>query len=424
MGRINRLPKNHSPRFLWWTISCLILATACVSFPPSRSYEQDPVNYEAASGFTTDGLKGKTLTVEANQPWQKSEVHVFAGNHIKILAMGKWSQAPAFNVWSGPEGLSGTGKEVPWINANALMGKIGQKGKPFEVGPNTELRATGEGDLYFSINDPFDWVKDNSGSMQVTIYTKSSKQILPQNPPPLPDQRQVTKRTINEDPRSALIIGNSHYEIGALKNPQHDAQDIAEALKNQGFAVSLHLDSTQEQMEAAISDFGRKLYQGGVGLFYYAGHGVQVDGENYLIPVGARIESASDVRYKAVNVGQILGKMGEVRNGLNIVILDACRDNPFSRGFRSSARGLAVVSSATAKGTLIAYATSPGKVASDGDTRNGLYTKHLLKNMQTPGLPVEQVFKRVLRGVEQETNGKQSPWTSSSFSGDFYFVQE
>ena len=173
-----------------------------------------------------------------------------------------------------------------------------------------------------------------------------------------------------------------------------------------------------EQMEAAISEFGRTLYQGGVGLFYYAGHGVQVDGENYLVPVGARIDSESDVRYKAVNVGHILGKMGEARNGLNIVILDACRDNPFSRGLSFQHQGLAVVSSATARGTLIAYATSPGKVASDGEARNGLYTQHLLKNMQTPGLPVEQVFKRVLRGVEQETNGKQSPWTSSSFSGD------
>ena len=423
MSRLNRQPIFECPHFIWWALSYLILATACVSFPPSRSYEQDLVNYEAASEFTTERLKGKTFSVEANQPWQNSEVHVSSGNHIKILAMGKWSQAPAFNVWSGPEGLPGTGKEVPWINANALMGKIGQKGKPFEVGPNTELRATGEGDLYFSINDPFNWVKDNSGSMQVTVFKQSGKQTLPNNPSPLTGQPHVTKRTINEDPRFALIIGNSHYEIGALKNPQHDAQDIAKALKNQGFGVSLHLDSTQAQMEAAISEFGRKLYQGGVGLFYYAGHGVQVDGENYLIPVGSRIEGASDVRYKAVNVGQIIGKMGEARNGLNIVILDACRDNPFSRGFRSSTRGLAVVNSAAAKGTLIAYATSPGKVASDGDTRNGLYTKHLLKNMQTPGLPVEQVFKRVLRGVEQETNGKQSPWTSSSFSGDFYFVQ-
>ncbi|MCA9465991.1 MAG: caspase family protein, partial [Nitrospira sp.] len=138
------------------------------------------------------------------------------------------------------------------------------------------------------------------------------------------------------------------------------------------------IDATQERMEHNISEFGRQLYQGGVGLFYYAGHGVQVDGENYLIPVGANIQSESDVRYKAVNIGQVLGKMGEARNGLNIVILDACRDNPFAKRFRSASRGLAIVSSSAVKGTFIAYATSPGKVASDGEDRNGLYTKQLL----------------------------------------------
>jgi uncharacterized caspase-like protein len=113
--------------------------------------------------------------------------------------------------------------------------------------------------------------------------------------------------------------------------------------------------------------------------------------------------------------------MGEARNGFNIVILDACRDNPFAKSFRSASRGLAVVSSAAVKGTLVAYATSPGNVASDGEARNGLYTKHLLQQLVAPGLPVEQVFKRVLQGVERDTNGKQSPWTSSSFSGDFFF---
>jgi uncharacterized caspase-like protein len=197
---------------------------------------------------------------------------------------------------------------------------------------------------------------------------------------------------------------------------------MATRLNNLGFDVTLILNTRQEQMEQAIHEFGRQLYQGGVGLFYYAGHGVQVNGENYLIPVNAHIESESDVRYKAVNIGQLLGKMGEARNGLNIVILDACRDNPFAKEFRSASRGLAVVNSSAVKGTLIAYATSPGKVASDGEDRNGVYTKHLLMALQTPGLPVEQVFKRVLQGVERETNGKQTPWTSSSFSGDFYFV--
>lgn len=221
--------------------------------------------------------------------------------------------------------------------------------------------------------------------------------------------------------RTALVIGNSEYQIGRLRNPANDAQDMAEALMKLRFDVTLELNADLENMEHAISEFGRHLYQGGVGLFYYAGHGVQVGGENYLIPVNAAIESESDVRYKAVNIGQVLGKMGEARNGFNIVILDACRDNPFAKEFRSSSRGLAVVNSSFVKGTLIAYATSPGKVASDGEDRNGLYTQHLLQHISTPGLPVEQVFKLVLQSVERDTNGTQSPWTSSSFSGNFSF---
>lgn len=411
----------------------IYLSTAgCLTFAPSRSYENDLVNYEPATGMNTNVLKEQSLTVQANQPWQNSGVHMTPGTNIKILAMGKWSLAPSLNVWSGPEGLPGTGKEVPWINSSALMGKIGEKGKPFEIGQECELRATGEGDLYFAINDPFPWVHDNSGSMQVTLYATTDSPSMTtvstergSSPstlsPPLTENTPITipKET---GKRTALVIGNTQYEIGALRNPANDAQDMATTLEKLGFDVTFILNAGQEQMETTISEFGRQLYQGGVGLFYYAGHGVQVDGENYLIPVNAPIESESDVRYKAVNIGQVLGKMGEARNGLNIVILDACRDNPFAKGFRSASRGLAIVSSSAVKGTLIAYATSPGKVASDGEDRNGLYTKHLLNHLQTPGLPVEQVFKRVLQGVEQETNGKQTPWTSSSFSGDFYFI--
>ena len=424
--------------FSRYTTFCLAmifgnLLSGCLQFNPSRTYDADIVNYQASSGIVATPLNGHTRTIEANQPWQASGVTVTPGDTVKILAMGKWSQAPALNIWSGPEGLDGTGKEVPWINANALMGKIGEQGKPFEIGTETELRATGEGEIYLAINDPFDWVKDNSGSMQVTIYLQEASSSLtatsfPEErstpstfstplatPAPVGLPRAVGKRT-------ALVIGNARYEIGALRNPTNDAQDMAATLQKLGFEVTLTIDATQERMEHNISEFGRQLYQGGVGLFYYAGHGVQVDGENYLIPVDANIQSESDVRYKAVNIGQVLGKMGEARNGLNIVILDACRDNPFAKRFRSASRGLAIVSSSAVKGTFIAYATSPGKVASDGEDRNGLYTKQLLTQLQTPGMPIEQVFKRVLQGVERDTNGRQTPWTSSSFSGDFYFV--
>lgn len=303
--------------------------------------------------------------------------------------MGKLSLAPLFNIWSGLEGLPGTRKEVPCINSNALMGRIREQGKPFEIGPECELQATGEGTIYFAINDPFGGLQDNSGSMQVTVYSSENSSSLTTitqmgGPQASTLSPATTGNTLNSIPakfgkRTALVTGNAQYQTGALMKPVNDAQDMATMLETMGFDVTLTLNAGQKHIELAISKFGRQLYQGGVGLFYYAGHGVQVDGENYLIPVNANIESEPDARYKAVNIGQVLGKMGDARNGLNMVILDACRDNPLAKGFRSASRGLAVVSSTAVKGTLIAYATSPGNVASDGEDLKGLHNKHLLK---------------------------------------------
>jgi hypothetical protein len=172
-------------------------------------------------------------------------------------------------------------------------------------------------------------------------------------------------------------------------------------------------------MEEAIDGFFHKLRGGGAGLFYYAGHGIQVAGSNYLIPVDARVSSEADVKYNGVNVGLVLGKMQDAGNELNIVILDACRDNPFSRSFRTTSRGLARMDSP--RGSFIAYATAPGGVAADGSGRNGIFTKHLLTHLATPGLKVEEVFKRVAIEVDRETRGSQLPWRSSSLIGDFYF---
>lgn len=222
--------------------------------------------------------------------------------------------------------------------------------------------------------------------------------------------------------RHALIIGNSSYDYSPLKNPANDASDIASTLETLGFKVILKTDVDQEQMEDAIADFGRELTQGGIGLFYYAGHGVQYEGENYLIPLKSRIKRQKDVRYKAVNLGQVLDEMGQARNGLNVAIIDACRNNPLPRSYRSGHRGLARVSSP--QGTLIAYATSPGATAADGDGRNGLYTKHLLKYLQEPNITVEQVLKRVARDVREESAEKQTPWMESSFTGEFYFSRK
>jgi len=221
--------------------------------------------------------------------------------------------------------------------------------------------------------------------------------------------------------RLALVVGNAAYKSSPLRNPVNDAHDITRTLNQLGFEVIHKENANQRTMENAISRFGRQLRkQGGVGLFYFAGHGIQVKGRNYLIPVDAKIETESDVRFEAVDAGRVLGKMEDAGNDLNIVILDACRDNPFARSFRTSSKGLARMDAP--KGSLIAYATAPGSVAADGEGRNGIYTKYLLKHMATLGSKVEEVLKRVRVDVINETNEKQIPWEASSLTGEFYFA--
>jgi hypothetical protein len=219
--------------------------------------------------------------------------------------------------------------------------------------------------------------------------------------------------------RTALVIGNSAYSSGPLKNPVNDATDMAATLKKLGFKVVLKKNANLETMEGAIEEFGNRLKKGGVGLFYYAGHGVQVNGVNYLIPIEAKINKESDVRYKAVDAGRILDEMANANNGLNIVLLDSCRDNPFGKSFRSASRGLAIVSNAPT-GTFISYSTSPGQVARDGEGRNSPYTKSLLQYMQEPGVPIGNVFMKVRQQLRKDTG--QVPWELSSLEGDFYFL--
>jgi hypothetical protein len=222
--------------------------------------------------------------------------------------------------------------------------------------------------------------------------------------------------------RLALVIGNSAYQTAPLKNPLNDAEDMTATLTKMGFTVTIKKNADLRTMEDAIRSFGKQLGGGGVGLFYFAGHGMQVEGRNYLIPVDAKIESETDVKYEAVDAGRVLGKMEDAENQINIVILDACRNNPFSRNFRTSERGLARMDAP--KGSLIAYATAPGEVAADGPERNGIFTKYLMKHMIKPNLPVELVLKQARIDVANETNGRQIPWESSSLMGDFYFNLE
>ena len=222
--------------------------------------------------------------------------------------------------------------------------------------------------------------------------------------------------------RIALVIGNADYEFAPLRNPVNDARAMTAALKQLGFTVTSLENSSQAATKKAIDDFGETLHSAGkntVGLFYYSGHGMQVRGRNYIIPVGSNIRSEKQVEYESVDVARALEAMEDAGNSLNIVVLDACRDNPFARNSRAAAGGLAMLDAAA--GTLIAYATSPGRTAADGNGSNGLYTEQLVRHMRTPGLKVEEVFKRVRNDVERVSNGQQVPWESSSLRGDFYF---
>ncbi|MBL8704156.1 MAG: caspase family protein, partial [Rhodospirillales bacterium] len=219
----------------------------------------------------------------------------------------------------------------------------------------------------------------------------------------------------------ALVIGNAAYKEAPLKNPVNDARAMAAKLRQLGFQVIAQENATKAQMEKSVLDFGEALSAGAVGMFYYAGHGLQVNGRNFLVPVDATMRSEQRVRLETLDVDILLDQMDVAKSGVNLVILDACRNNPFERRLRSTGSGLAQINAP--QGTLIAYATAPGKVAADGEGANGVYTARLLQHMSAPGLAIEEVFKRVRSDVARDTAGAQTPWESSSLTGGFFFVE-
>src|SRR5688572_3151917 len=220
--------------------------------------------------------------------------------------------------------------------------------------------------------------------------------------------------------RVALVVGNGDYvaEIGKLKNPTSDAQMVADTLTGLGFEVALVTDADQKGMKRAIREFGQKLRETGpqgIGLFYYAGHGVQVDGENFLLPIGAEIQAEGDVELEAVSASSILSQMQFAGNAVNLVFLDACRNNPLTRSFRSGSRGLARVDAP--RGSFVGYSTAPGDVSVDGETSNSPYALALVEELNTPGIAIEEAHRAVRGKVLAATNQRQTPWDSSSLTG-------
>jgi carboxyl-terminal processing protease len=222
------------------------------------------------------------------------------------------------------------------------------------------------------------------------------------------------------EPRVALVIGNSEYgpAIGKLKNPANDAKLMADTLKGLGFTVDLVLDADQKSMKRAVKSFGAKLRAAGpeaTGLFYFAGHGVQVDGTNFLLPIGAEIEAEADVEIESVAADDVMTQMQSAGNAVNLVFLDACRNNPLARTSRSATRGLARLDAP--RGSFVGYSTAPGDVAADGSGVNSPYALALVEELKTPGISIEEAHRNVRAAVLAESGNKQTPWDSSSLTG-------
>ena len=222
--------------------------------------------------------------------------------------------------------------------------------------------------------------------------------------------------------RLALVIGNSNYPGNqTLKNPVNDANLMLSTLQKLGFTVITRIEADEQSMEEAIREFSRKLPYYNVALFYYAGHGVQVDGTNYLIPTDAVLDEKADCKYEAISVDFIIEEFEEYPNNTNIVILDACRNNPFRSWARGSERGFKAIT--PTNGLIISFATSEGATALDGTGNNGLFTEELVKQMTIPQ-PIESVFKKTRIAVSRRSKGQQNPMEWTQLTGDFYFVKE
>ena len=234
------------------------------------------------------------------------------------------------------------------------------------------------------------------------------------------------------EPRIALVIGNGAYKAAPLKNPPGDASAVAAMLRNLGYQVTLRQNTRLRELIESLREFSLRAPKAAVRMVFYAGHGVQVKGRNYLVPIDADPQTEEDILRQSADVGEFIDRLSAIRTGANIVVLDACRVNPFAGGvivgpdgrrlkFRGATPGgLATLDAPV--GTLVAFSTAPNGVALDGSGgQHSVYARHLLAHLPTPGLPIEQLFKRVRIGVDQDTGRVQVPWESSSLTADFCF---
>lgn len=287
---------------------------------------------------------------------------------------------------------------------------------------NTDTKNAGKNSTHSKTD-----IKSTKQEEKPEVKTVPGSDPVASAPAPVVPPKPSLAEFFKDEKRYALVIGNSNYpkNIGMLKNPVNDASDFAKELEASNFEVQLLTNATYGQMRAAMLKFKEKVDAGNkdqtVSLFYYAGHGLQREDENYLVPVDASVEYEDDIaRYCFPVQRMVLSNMERSNSRMHIVILDACRNNPFPSLNRSLGdSGLGEMR--RAMGSFIAYATAPGSVASDGTGRNGLYTQELIKAVRKPGLTIEQVFKEVRQNVLRLSGNKQNTWDSSNIIGEFYF---
>ncbi|MGE4265764.1 MAG: caspase domain-containing protein [Desulfovibrio sp.] len=463
--RASPLPKPALQPLARTLAVSLLLCLACAACVGIKYTDQPGTVIDLTQGDRSQTADARVLAKA--EEWRNSGVLVRKGETYQLSATGRW-HVWGTCPWTDADGLNMYGPLcIDWGNAflkgwshAALIARIGDAGAPFGVGKGLRFTAPEDGVLQFIINDTPGHFWDNEGYVDVSIsltrgpgaapaqtqqpmaaaaakrpsaFAKKTAGAAPapaaQTPAPAsaaPDEPAVAEPPAALAPsqafppagrRVALVIGNAAYPNAPLRNPVNDARDMASALRGLGFEVILRENASLRQMEDAVDELWRRLKAGGAGLFFFAGHGLQVAGGNYLVPVDARLQAEQDVKYRCMDAGLVLGRMEDAGNGLNIVILDACRNNPYARSFRSATEGLAKMDAP--KGSLVAYATAPDSVAADGAGKNGIYTGQLLKNLRTPGLGIEELLKRVRIGVLRETGEKQVPWEASSLTGHF-----
>lgn len=221
---------------------------------------------------------------------------------------------------------------------------------------------------------------------------------------------------------AALVMGNGDYLAGGtLKNPVNDAEDLAARLTSYGFHVIVATDATHAGMDKKLRDFRDLLTTNDVGLFFFAGHGMQIEGVNYLLAVDTDMSTELDAKHSSLSLDKVIDTMAQSAAIMKVVILDACRNNPWERAWHRSAVNRGLASVYAPKGTIIGFATSPGEFAEDGSGRNGTYTAALLQHIDTPDCSIETMFKRVRNTVAADTRGKQTSWEHTSLSGEFHF---